>query len=173
MDPVISALVSVLFAALFLAASAHKFADRRRFRRVLEEWRVLPPALTPAAAWAVPMLELALGLAWAAGLARAATAAASASLLAAYGALMALNLMRGRARIDCGCGVGSGRPLSYGLVARNVALAACALLPPAGDAARALGALDHFTVAACALALAASYGAAGQLLANRAAGARP
>ncbi len=178
MDPVLAALPAVLFAALFLAAAAHKIADRRRFRRVLEEWRVLPPALAPAAARAVPLLELALGLGWAFGLARAPVAVASALLLAAYGALMALNLARGRARIDCGCGLRGGRPLSYGLVARNLALAVCALLPLAGAAGRAPVALDHFTVAACALALAALYGAAGQLLANRAAlraarGARP
>ena len=45
-----------------------------------------------------------------------------AALLLAYAAVMAINLVRGRRFIDCGCG-GAAQPLSLGLVLRNVVLA--------------------------------------------------
>jgi hypothetical protein len=65
-------------------------------------------------------------------------APAAAGLLVAFGAAMAVNLVRGR-QFDCGCGPATERMISWWLVIRNtvlsVAALAVAVLPPAVPAA--------------------------------------
>jgi hypothetical protein len=64
---------------------------------------------------------------------------------------MAINLVRGRVAIDCGCGrAGLRQPIGWSRVVRNVALAAL-LLAAAGPS-------DVATVGAWALGLAAGFG---------------
>ena len=79
---------------------------------------------------------------------------------------VAVNLLRGRQVLDCGCGGLSGRqPISWWLVARNAVLTAAllVLLPQAGGFA----AIDLASAVAGTLAATLLYGAADQLLANR------
>ena len=45
------------------------------------------------------------------------------ALLLGYAGGMAINLRRGRDRIECGCG-GAAQPLSWSLIGRNIAIAA-------------------------------------------------
>ena len=88
-------------------------------------------------------------------------------LMAAYGAAIAANLVRGRSWIDCGCG--SGDQLTWGLVARNAVLAGLAIAtlavrgpesPDWGDVAVAVPVLGVATLL---------YLASGTLLGNSAA----
>ena len=72
------------------------------------------------------------------------------TLLLLYSAALAMNILRGRKQLDCGCG-GATQGLGWGLVVRNltlVAIAAPALEPQASRTAEewALAAAGGFTL---------------------------
>jgi hypothetical protein len=164
MDPVVDLVLRVSLALLFATAAWHKLRAPRSFAATLGEYRLLPVSLAPVAAALVVAAELAtvaalvaasrIGLAFAAG------------LLLVYAAAVAVNLLRGRRHIDCGCAGPSARQRIGGwLVARNLVLAATALAGLAPVAPRALVWVDAFTVVAATIALAACRAAADRLLA--------
>jgi hypothetical protein len=149
-------------AAIFLLAAARKGADRARWRGSLAGYALLPAFALAAAAIALPTAEIAIGLALVPPSTGAIAARAGLALLLVFTAAIAVNLARGRTRIDCGCG-GAAQALSSALLARNAAVIATCLLatipvtPP--------GAAWPIAAAAAAFAVLA-YETAGQLLAN-------
>jgi len=156
LDP-LAALVGYWGLALvFAGAAAHKLRDRSGFQDVLAAYDLLPPLLVPWMVGGLGLAEVAVAVGLVGQWPPAALAAAL--LLAVYAVAMAVNLGRGRRLRDCGCG-GRIRPLSWGLVARNVLLVAVslALLMPSGE--RALVPLDGFTALCALAALAALQGA--------------
>ncbi|MDH3212719.1 MAG: DoxX family membrane protein [Myxococcales bacterium] len=167
LDPAVRIALRLSLALLLLAASHHKLREFEAFRSAMANYRLLPDRWTRVAAAGVASGELAVGIALLApGLTRAAAGAAVA-LLALYTAAIAINLIRGRRDIDCGCaGPRARRPLSGGLVARNAVLmlvaAACAL-PAAG---RPLVWLDGVTLVAGVTVLVFLYGAIDASLAH-------
>lgn len=91
---------------------------------VIQNYRILPEPLVRPTAIALPPVELALGAALLVrpGLAGLACAGA---LLVAFALAMAVNVLRGRTEIDCGCFQSDLRqPLGWSLVIRNLLLAA-------------------------------------------------
>jgi Methylamine utilisation protein MauE len=76
---------------------------------------------------------------------------------------MAINLLRGRNDIDCGCG-GAAHPLSWGLVVRNVVLAAAALAASRPTLERGMNWIDALTLVLGVLAFYALYLMADELL---------
>jgi hypothetical protein len=114
---------------VFAMAGAEKLRHRAILRGVISNYRLLPDfAVAPFAALQPPV-ELALGLSLLTGLAKPFAPLGAILLLGLFAAAMAINIRRGRAHIDCGCGGASLRqPLRWSLVARNLLLAA-ALLP--------------------------------------------
>jgi hypothetical protein len=167
LDPALGAIARLVLAAVLLAAARHKLADRPRFRAALAGYALLPERVVPAAAAAVPAVELALALALLAPGLGAAPPLAVAALLALYGAAIAANLARGRRALDCGCG-GRPRPLGWGLVARNAVLVALALAAASPAQVRALGWVDAGTIGAGAAALLLLSAAADALAASAA-----
>lgn len=160
-------IAAALLATLFAHAALAKLADRAAFEQHLAAYRV-PDAALPWAARMLPPAELLCAvLLLSPG--RAAGAALAAALLLAYAAGMAWQRGHGRA-IDCGCG-GAPLPLSWWLVARNLALAALAALAGADTLAQPLG-LAEFLVVAAAVLLATLLHAALQQVLRHAAGAR-
>jgi len=94
---------------------------------------------------------------------------ASIALFVGYAIAIAVNLLRGRVHIDCGCLGAAGREeISWWLVGRNLACAAAALagLGPVGTRERVW--LDGLTLVAATLAFTGLYLAADRLVANRA-----
>ena len=164
-DPVIVVIIRFGLGWLFLAAAAHKLKDMTDFRSVLAAYRVLPGSMIGLAAWCVAALEIAVGIGalWAFPAAYVGTAV----VLFGYAGVMAVNLVRGRRFIDCGCG-GAVQPLSIGLVLRNVVLAFGALIALLPVSPRPVGWLDVVSMAAGVLVLAMLYAAVNQLLAARA-----
>lgn len=81
---------------------------------------------------------------------------------------MAINLLRGRRNIDCGCGALSGPPsgLSGWLVLRNAGLMllAALVLAPGQDSGRSLGWVDGVTFLGATLALLGLYFILNQLI---------
>ena len=166
-DPALRDLIAFSLAAILGASAAMKFSDVAMFESSLANYRLLPRALERPFAYLVPMGEGAC----AAGILFAATRSAAAAglllLLAIFTGAIAINLVRGRANIDCGCfGPMLHQPLSGWLIARNVALMALAtaLLIPAGI--RSLTMLDIVTIILGAATVVALYAAANVALGN-------
>ena len=119
--------IALALAVLFAVAAYHKLTDRLRFEAQLAEYDLLPAATVPSAVFLLIAAEAvsALLLLWRTGWTYAAIAAAT--LLLVYGVAIAINLVRGRSHIDCGCG-STPVLLSPWLVLRNLLMAAGALL---------------------------------------------
>lgn len=153
-DPLVTIVIATSLALLFLLAARHKFSAHRRFEAQLAAYRILPESLVTPVARVLPWIEVAVALSLLFAITRPAGAMLATALLAMYALAMGINLNRGRAQIDCGCG-DTPQALSVLLVLRNVTLAAGALLLLAPVATRPLGALDMLFavlfVAACSL----------------------
>jgi hypothetical protein len=114
-----------VLALVFARSVAHKVAEFSFFSATLGEYRLLPPLFVGPTA-------LTLTAAEAAGIAlliipdtRTIGALLAMFLLSVYAGAMAINLRRGRFKIDCGCG-GPGQMISWALVIRNLLLAGAA-----------------------------------------------
>ena len=174
LDPLIVKAISIGLGLMFVIAAYHKLMDSTGFRVTLLEYQVLPEALVGPASRVIPVVELLLGCCWLIPLVAIDLIAwSSASLLAAYACAIAVNLGRGRVHFDCGCGFGgksnNEQFLSGGLVARNVILVGISLLTLLPVTGRVLATGDYLTLAAALVAGALLFGAANQLMANRAA----
>ena len=159
------------FALLLGTAAWRKFSDFGTFSAVIADYRIVPQRLLRPTGVVVAAVEATLALLWLTTPWHADTALAAGLgtgvLMAAYGAAIAANLVRGRSWIDCGCG--SGDQLTWGLVARNAVLAGLAIAtlavrgpesPDWGDVAVAVPVLGVATLL---------YLASGTLLGNSAA----
>ena len=114
---------------VFLLAAAQKASHWRILSGVLANYRLLPRKMAAPAAALLPPLEMVIAILLLSGLLMPWAALASIALLAVFAAAMAINLLRGRSAIDCGCGQPFlAQTLSWTLVARNAVLAAL-LLP--------------------------------------------
>lgn len=119
------------FALLLGTAAWRKLGALEAFAALAEDYRLLPRWLLAPAALVIALAEAVLALLWlaapwfrdAAWLAGTGTAA----LMLVYASAMAINLLRGRAWIDCGCG--AGESLSWMHVMRNALFAALAVTP--------------------------------------------
>lgn len=170
MDPVVDATIRLAFALLLGLAAIGKARGFTEFRFIVADYRVVPASMAPAAALALIAVEAFLAVMWVAGTTGAIVGAATACLLGFYGAAIALNLLRGRVFISCGCGFGrtGGAQLSWWLVARNAALVVLAFAASWLDAgARSMGLLDYFTVSMALAATVLLYAVFHQLLDNR------
>jgi len=142
MTPAILAAIQSLAASsmgfVLVAGAADKLRHRTRFVSAVRDYQVAPDFLAPSAAVAVGVIEAAAGLMLLAPSTREIGVICAAALILFLAALIALNLLRGRRSIDCGCDLTrAGRPISWRLVARNFALAALLALtlspdPPPG-----------------------------------------
>jgi hypothetical protein len=160
-DPIAGALALVL-----LSGAVGKILARHDFALAVEAYELLPERLVAPFVLLYPLAELLAGLLLLPPVSRPFGAALGAAVVVAATLGVAVNLLRGRLVLDCGCGGLSGRqPISWWLVARNAVLtvALLALLPAAGG----LVPIDLGSAVAGTLAAALLYGAADQLLANR------
>jgi len=125
-------IVTLFFSYLFLVGGVQKFQDNLRFQGVVANYKVLPEALSPGVARALPRLEIVCGFALLVPGIQKIALVAVLILLLAYTFGIAINVYRGRTHIDCGCGTAS-KPqlLSKGLLLRNsfLSLALLAALP--------------------------------------------
>jgi hypothetical protein len=161
MDPLVRDTAWAATTALFSLALYHKLYDWAGFRRALTDHRIVPPSFVPTVAVAIVLLETAVVF--------GRFTALGGALLLAYAATIAVNLLRGRVRIDCGCGGVAGRErLSWWLVGRNVVCAVVAFVASSRPSPRAFEWIDVFSVTAAVATVAALYLAIDQLIANAA-----
>lgn len=164
-DPLIVLIISASLALLFFMAARHKMSDFPRFKAQLAAYDLLPIALVPLAARVLPLIEMALVFMLLVPFFRTFAALVAAVLLSVYALAMAVNMLRGRTDIDCGCG-GQPQLLSPWLLLRNFVLLAgsCLLLAPAGD--RVMVWADAFLLVLMTAVLAMVYLMVEQLVRN-------
>jgi hypothetical protein len=162
-DPIVAWVARLALAGVFAAAALHKWRDLSAFSAALAAHRLVPEAIVPALARAFAAIETAIAAALLVPSSAASAGSAAAALLALYSFAVAINLARGRREIDCGCSA-RPQPLSRGLLVRNAALAAAALLAALPATSRALVWVDALSAAAGAAALAFVWLAAQSLL---------
>lgn len=110
------------------------------FEGIVADCRMLPPALVAPFARALPFVEPATVLALPVPATVAAGAVLSAALLAAFAGAMAVDILRGRTGIDCGCFLGAlPQRIGWPLVVRNLLLVAGSLALPLLAAPAAAG----------------------------------
>ncbi|QIB64573.1 MauE/DoxX family redox-associated membrane protein [Kineobactrum salinum] len=113
---------------LFATAGLHKLRAPARFGSVISAYFPEHP-ITRRLVLPLALLELGIAVALVLPVTAAAGLLAAAMVLVLYGALMALQLTRGRRDLRCGCaGPASDLAVSPALVARNAICAGLALL---------------------------------------------
>jgi uncharacterized membrane protein len=165
LDPTLATAGALLLGLVFTVAGVAKLQAREAFAGVVANYRILPEALVRPVALLLPPTELALALGVLLPATRAPAAAGLALLLLSFAAAMAVNLRRGRSGIDCGCAIGLLKErISWPMVRRSLLLALVAVvLALAAPAARTLGWLDWFTIAAATGSGLLLYAAVGRL----------
>jgi uncharacterized membrane protein YphA (DoxX/SURF4 family) len=164
-DPVIVLIARLAIGWLFLFGALHKLRDMPAFSGVLAAYRLLPAAFVATAAWLVALVEVVIGIG--ALLQSLAAYLAAIALLGGYAVAMAVNLLRGRRFIDCGCG-GDAQPITWGLIARNLVVMAAGGIALLDVGARSFGWIDLFSITFGVIVCGLIYGAVNQLLAAQA-----
>jgi uncharacterized membrane protein YphA (DoxX/SURF4 family) len=120
--PFLGLAIRVTAGLVWLVAGAAKLADLEQFRVQVEAYLIVPTALEAAFAYALPFLEVGIGLYLIAGLLVRGTAALSCVLMALFVVAIVQARLRGLA-LDCGCfGTLARQPIGWWTIARDVAL---------------------------------------------------
>jgi hypothetical protein len=161
------AIIATGVVCLVLArAIVHKATAYAGFKAAVFDYRIAPEKWAGALSVALLLVEVAALWTIALPPVRVAGAVLAAGLFATYAAAMAFNLLRGRERIDCGCG-GAGQALSWWLVLRNLLLIGiCTLVALPGEPP-ALSVTATAAAAGCSIVLWLSLVLFDQLHANR------
>ena len=157
-DPGLGLAASLVLACIFIGTGGSKLLAIDEFVGVVANYRLLPQSLARPFALSLPFIEIAAGVGILLTPIRVIAALIVALLLLAFSTAIAVNLIRGRTFIDCGCfRIRSRRPISWGLVIRNIVMLGFVLLAAAWQPIRPLEWLDFVTAIGAALALAFVY----------------
>lgn len=127
-DPMIVWTARAFLALLFAVAAVGKLTAREEFYGVVRNFRLLPDGLSRLVAAVLPVVELLVAVALLVDPVAQAAALAAAALLAVFGVAIAINVIRGRTWIDCGCfRNGMKQRISWLMVLRNLVLTLLAL----------------------------------------------
>lgn len=166
-------LVHAAIGAALLAAGAGKVTRREELSRIVAAYEIVGRRASRAVAAGLPWLEIAVGAALVLGLVAPLAATAAAVLFAGFAGALAVNRLRGRTELACGCFRDEEpRPLTWGTVARPAALGIVAALPGTAvspDLLAPLGSLGLPGAAATLGATAAGVALAALVLATGAA----
>lgn len=164
LDPVLVRALAAVLSVILLVGGWQKLRDPQVFAAAIDNYRLLPESLSPLLARALPLFEVAAGLLLLTPEHSELGGQLAIALLLLVTGAVAINLLRGHADFDCGCGGLSPQRLSWGLVLRNALLLLLAALAMQQEGGRALVWIDYLTVAGATLGLLGLYVAANQLL---------
>lgn len=122
-----SATATVYTVLVFVRAAWHKLADFGALTGFVANYELLPVRWVSVFSRGIIAAELGVVFALALPEGRFLGGLLAVAMLLGYAAAMALNLARGRQRIECGCG-GAPQLLGWSLIVRNVALTGVATL---------------------------------------------
>lgn len=116
--------IRMFTALVLLVAGISKLGSRHEFTETVRNYDLLPEYLSVFAGRWIPVLEVMIGLSLLLGVLVSLTTFASAALFILFSIAVAVNLLRGRRNISCGCfGPQQNHHLTWILVARNMILA--------------------------------------------------
>jgi len=167
MDPELQNAMALGLALIFAAAVVHKVQDFKNFIAILTEYRVTPVWSTFAVGVVLFISEAAAAVMILLSGLRQFGAFMIIGLLALYGVGMAVNLIRGRQEIDCGCsGPGAKQMISWWLIGRNAAMVIPAALCLFPVDYRELIKMDYLSIGGFAVIFLVAYQTANHLLAS-------
>jgi hypothetical protein len=169
LDPVFNIGLRGAISCLLLAAAWHKARNPIEFWQALSAYQLLSEKFARPVSRTLPVVEAGIAVSLIVFSISALPIIGAILLFGVYGGAIAINLLRGRTELKCGCGgIVADQTIHWGLVARNGVLIFCTsllLLPASG---RALTWLD-FTSGIFAIGLLAFlYTATEHLLRNAA-----
>jgi len=128
-DPVFNWIVALALIQLFASAAWHKARDISGFSQIIASYQILPNTSKPSAALSIIAIEVIAAALIMIPSTRTTGAVLVAALLLGYALVMAINLLRNRRLLDCGCHFGQKKQsISWLLVVRNIAIATLTLL---------------------------------------------
>lgn len=128
-EPVVTLCLRTFLALLFATAAWSKLTRLEEFYGVVRNFRLLPDGASRAVAWLLPVLELLVAIGLVLRPLAVPAAQLAAVLLLVFAVAIAVNVVRGRTAIDCGCfRQGLKQRISWWLVGRNAGLAILALV---------------------------------------------
>ena len=167
MDPAITIIVSLCMSSMFGIAAMHKLKAVTVFRATMDEYQLIPRRLSGLAAMLLIVMELLAAMLVLIPAARTTGLMVMAGLLLIYALGIAINLLRGRRDIDCGCsGPATRHELSWWLVSRNLVLFSLVLLVANPVAQRTLTWLDAVAILFSVIVASGLYMSMNQLLAQ-------
>jgi hypothetical protein len=171
-DPVWVWIARLGVSVLFAAAGLSKLWQRAAFRDAIAAYDLLPRQTVAPAAFILAATEVAAAILLLVPAGRSAGAILLGGLLLLFTAAIAINLVRGRTDIDCGCWMfGAGQPgqrhgIGGATLARNAVLAVLVLVASIPAEGRVLAVTDWGVVVAGTLAVLGLFAIAAQLTAN-------
>lgn len=167
-DPAINLIAALVLSYVFVLAGLHKCRAPAEFATTLANYKILPDGLNRQAVYLIPVVEIMTGVALLIP-ATARTAAFSAGmLLCIYIAAIAVNLLRGRRNIDCGCGgPAQKQTISEWMIARNGLLLFLAFTAGSQIEARTLLWFDWLVIIPATVMGCLFYNIINQLLVNK------
>lgn len=166
LDPAVTWSLGLSLGLMLGLAAAHKFRSLSRFCATLAGYRLVPAVLLAPVAALVIATEIGAALLVVAPAGRSLGGLLVAGLMVIYSGAIAANLLRGRARIDCGClGAGTSERIAWWMVGRNLLVAGIGLAVRLPAGARPLEGLDWLTVIGTVTAAAILFAAASRLAA--------
>lgn len=173
LDPVLELSLRSAFLALFAGSLIHKVVRLAQFKATVASYvrnsALARDGVVLALTIAVIVSEALVVIVCIAPVGGVERAMLVAAVLVIYAGAMAVNLLRGNSRLDCGCSWGSARqPVGYELVGRNLVLALAALLLMLPVGAREMSVLDVVSVLAGTLTAALMYAAVNRLFTSAA-----
>ena len=166
MDPVLSWTFSADAAAIFALSATLKLRDLDLFEAAVRDYWILPSWAVKPFSRCAPVMELAAAAGIAFPWSRGWAGAVLVGLLCVFSAAIAINLLRGRRELECGCcGAAMRQHLSGLLLWRNGGLALLVGLAMGPVNARPVGALDLFIIMAGGASLMLLYASANYLIA--------
>lgn len=167
-DPVLNDCCALLLALVFAQAAWGKFSAWAEFEGVVGNYRLLPRALVQPVAYALPPVEALLAGAVLVPATRTGAACALGTLLIGFAVAIAINVVRGRVDIDCGCFRTSLKQnLSWWLVLRNALLVVAAFVAASPPVSRDTGWAEAAVAVLAALTLFTMYLSVGYVTLRR------
>ncbi len=169
MDPSVALSLAIALAAIFAWSGTTKLRDVEMFEAALANYRLLPHAMEKSVARLVPLCEWACAGGLLCSSTRTFAAIGLVLLLCLFTGAIAINLMRGRTNIDCGCfGPALRQDLSASLLLRNAVLILLAALVAIPAGARQVQWIDWATIGFGAATGVVLYASANYALGNAA-----